>query len=89
MIVTIIPDILRQQVAEGWKLKTLAEHYNLPNTQIKKALKALDLTIRKFHSPKFVFAEEEQTIEEEINQDIEVNEEYVETPVETFQKEKW
>jgi hypothetical protein len=92
MIVTIIPDILRQQVAEGWKLKTLAIHYNLPDAQMKKALKALNLTIRKFHSPKFVFAEEELIIEEEINQGIEINdtiEEYEETPVVTLQREKW
>jgi len=92
MIVTIIPNTLRQQVEEGWKLKALAEHYDLPDAQMKKALKSLNLTIRKFHSPKFVFAEEELTIEEEINQDIEINdtiEEYEETQVVTLQREKW
>jgi len=92
MIVTIIPNTLRQQVEEGWKLKALAIHYDLPDAQMKKALKSLNLTIRKFHSPKFVFAEEELTIEEEINQDIEIDntiEEYEETPVVTLQREKW
>jgi hypothetical protein len=68
MAVTIVPSTLRQQVEEGWKLKALAEHYDLPDAQMKKALKALNLTIRKFHAPKFVFAEEKTT--EEINHTI-------------------
>ena len=30
----------------------------MPVAQMKKALKALNLTIRKFHAPKFTFVEE-------------------------------
>ena len=56
--VRIVPRVLKQQVEEGWKLPALAEHYGLPLTQMKKALKAQDLKIRKFHAPKFVFTEE-------------------------------
>jgi hypothetical protein len=96
MAVTIVPSTLRQQVEEGWKLKALAEHYGLPDAQMKKALKALNLTIRKFHNPKFVFAEEQTTGQEviedtiameaeEINHVVETEntvEENVETPIE-------
>lgn len=75
MAVTIVPSVLRQQVEEGWKLKALAEHYGLPDAQMKRALKAQNLTIRKFHNPKFVFAEEEQTtgqiIQEAANEVVE------------------
>ena len=70
MAVTIVPSTLRQQVEEGWKLKALAEHYGLPDAQMKKALKALNLTIRKFHNPKFVFAEEQTTGQEVVVEDI-------------------
>lgn len=79
--VQIVPSVLRKQVEEGWKLKPLAEHYNLPVAQMKKALKALDLTIRKFHAPKFEFVEEnteesvtdinvetQNTVEEEVTE---------------------
>lgn len=58
--VKIVPSVLKQQVEEGWKLKPLAEHYGLPVTQMKKALQALNLTIRKFHLPKFEFVNEDQ-----------------------------
>ena len=85
MVVTIVPSTLRQQVEEGWKLKGLAEHYGLPDLQMKKALKALNLTIRKFHNPKFVFATEDVILGEEINHVVETEntvEENVETPTE-------
>lgn len=94
MAVTIVPSVLRQQVEEGWKLKALAEHYGLPDAQMKRALKAQNLTIRKFHNPKFVFAEEGETTEgvtqdvivgEEINHVVETEntvEEVVEAPIE-------
>ena len=75
--VQIVPSVLRKQVEEGWKLKPLAEHYNLPVAQMKKALKALNLTIRKFHEPKWEFAEE-STVE------VEEAVETVNTAVETM-----
>lgn len=90
-VVTIVPSVLRQQVEEGWKLKPLAEHYGLPASQMKKALQAQGLTIRKFHNPKFVFAEEatEQEVEAQevtdINETLETEnsvEEVVEAPIE-------
>lgn len=60
MAVEIKPSVLRQQVEDGMKLVELAEHYELPVAQMKRALKELGLTIRKFHKPKFVFVEEEE-----------------------------
>ena len=60
-MVTITPSVLREQVEQGMKLDALAEHYELPKTQMKKALQQLGLKIRRFHEPKFVFAEEEET----------------------------
>lgn len=83
MAVTIVPSTLRQQVEEGWKLKALAEHYGLPDAQMKKALKALNLTIRKFHNPKFVFAEEQTTGQEVIEDTIAMEAEEVNHVVET------
>jgi hypothetical protein len=67
--VQIVPRVLKQQVEEGWKLKPLAEHYGLPEAQMKQALKALGLQIRKFHAPKFVFVDE--TIEDNAEQVLE------------------
>lgn len=58
-VVEIKPSVLRQQVEDGMKLKPLAEHYNLPVTQMKKVLQQLDLTIRKFQHPKFIILDEE------------------------------
>jgi hypothetical protein len=60
-MVTITPSVLREQVEQGMKLDTLAEHYGLPKSQMKKALQQLGLKIRRLHEPKFVFAEEEET----------------------------
>lgn len=57
-MVTIIPNVLREQVEQGMKLNTLAEHYGLPKSQMKKALQQLGLKIRRLHEPKFVFADE-------------------------------
>ena len=58
-MVTITPSVLREQVEQGMKLDALAEHYGLPKTQMKNALKQLGLKIRRLHKPKFVFAEED------------------------------
>jgi len=84
--VKIVPSVLKQQVEEGWKLKPLAEHYGLPVAQMKKALQALDLTIRKFHLPKFEFVNEDQEevqVIEDINDTVvlEVEEVVVQEPV--------
>jgi hypothetical protein len=60
----INPVILKAQVEEeGLKLEALAEHYNLSANQMRAALKQLNLKIRKFHHPKFVFVytDEENT----------------------------
>jgi hypothetical protein len=72
--VQIRPSVLKAQVEEGWKLKPLAEHYGLPVAQMSKALKALGLTIRKFHAPKFAFVEE--SVEEIVVNAEEVVEEF-------------
>lgn len=56
--ITIVPSELKKQVEEGMKKDALAAHYGLSISQMGKALKALNLTIRKFHAPAFVFAEE-------------------------------
>ena len=57
MTKVISPSLLRKQVEEGKKIHELVEYYDLPVLQMRKALKALDLKIRKFHAPKFVFEE--------------------------------
>lgn len=57
-MVTITPSVLRKQVEQGMKLDALAEHYGLPKTQMKNALKQLGLKIRRIQEPKFVFADE-------------------------------
>lgn len=75
-MVTITPSVLREQVEQGMKLDALAEHYELPKTQMKKALQQLGLKIRKLHEPKFVFAEEENNTQAQ-------HQEVVEEPVET------
>lgn len=59
-MIIINPNTLKKQVEEGWKLKALAEHYDLPVSQMKKALKMQNLNIRKLHAPKFSFLENEQ-----------------------------
>lgn len=66
MAVQIVPSILRTQVEQGMKLKELAEHYGLPVSQMKSALRQQGLTIRKFHLPKFVFVEENTEVEHTI-----------------------
>jgi hypothetical protein len=54
--VQINPVVLKAQVEEeGLKLEALAEYYNLSANQMRAALKQLNLKIRKFHHPKFVF----------------------------------
>lgn len=57
--VKIVPSVLKKQVSEGMKLTELVAYYNLPTTQMKKALKQLDLRIKKFYAPKFEFDTEE------------------------------
>lgn len=56
--VKIIPSVIKNQIDSGWKMSQLKEHYGLPETQMKLVLKQLNLTIRKFHMPKFVILEE-------------------------------
>lgn len=76
--VQIVPSVLRKQVGDGMKLVPLAEHYNLPVAQMKKALKTLNLKIRNFQEPKFVFTEE---LTQEVL-DLEVESTYVPSPQE-------
>ena len=71
--VQIVPRVLKHQVEEGWKLKPLAEHYGLPEAQMKKALKSLNLKIRNFHAPKFVFVDETcDKIEDNVEQILDI-----------------
>lgn len=83
--VKIVPSILRQQVEEGKKLKELVEFYNLPEASMKKALKALDLKIKKTQKPKFVFVEEDSS-DTVINNSEEINENKINEEFE-YQKE--
>jgi predicted transcriptional regulator len=80
-MVTIIPNVLREQVEQGMKLNTLAEHYGLPKSQMKKALQQLGLKIRRLQEPKFIFADETCIKEEDkksVNfKDKEVDEEVI------------
>ena len=76
MAVEIKKSILTQQVEEGWKRKALAEHYELPETQMAQVLKDVGLKIRKFHAPKYQLIDdsvEEEVVEErveEVGEDI-------------------
>ena len=58
-IVKIVPSELRQKVDSGWKLDQLAQHYGLPKTQMKNALRQLGLKIKALRGPAFTFVEEE------------------------------
>ena len=81
--VKIVPSVLKQQVEDGMKLVALQEHYKLPATQMKAALKGLGLKIRKFHAPKFVFVTEEDALVVEWNDAIDTSvEDTVELTVE-------
>ena len=53
MAIEIKKSILAQQVQDGWKRKALAEHYDLPETQMAQVLRNAGLKIRKFHAPKY------------------------------------
>ena len=53
MAVEIKLSVLTEQVNEGWKRATLAEHYGLPETQMAQVLRNAGLKIRKFHAPKY------------------------------------
>ena len=89
MAVEIKRSILTQQVEEGWKRKTLAEHYGLPEAQMAQVLKAAGLKIRKFHAPKYQLVDDtteevnNEVIGEDVNTLTESVAEEVETPVTT------
>ena len=72
-VVKINPKVLAQQVEDGLKLDALAEFYGLPKTQMRKALKQLDLKIRRFHKPLFEFEEVEEVENTPISDKIEDN----------------
>lgn len=52
-MVDIKVSTLKEQVESGMKLKELAEFYELPVSQMKKALKQANLRIRSFRRPQF------------------------------------
>ena len=95
MAVEIKRSILTQQVEEGWKRKTLAEHYGLPEAQMAQVLKDAGLKIRKFHAPKYQLVDDttEEVNNEVIGEDVNTltesvtREEVVETPV--TQQQGW
>ena len=72
-VVKINPKVLAQQVEDGLKLDALAEFYGLPKTQMRKALKQLDLKIRRFHKPLFEFEEAEEVENTPIYNEVEDN----------------
>lgn len=65
MAIQIVKSVLAQEVQDGWKLKALAEKYELPVSQMKQALRQANLTIRKFHNPKFELVDD--TVVEDVN----------------------
>ncbi len=75
-VVEIRPSVIAQQINDGMKLKPLAEYYNLPVTQMKKVLQQVGLQIRKFHAPKFVILNEEdssQVVTDDIDPETDPN----------------
>ena len=81
MAVEIKKSILAQQVEEGWKRTTLAEHYGLPETQMAQVLRNAGLQIRKFHAPKYQLVDDTIEVVEEVTGE-DVNETLVESVVE-------
>lgn len=53
MAVQITLSDLTAKVQQGWKKPALAEYYGLPVAQMGRVLKDANLTIRKFHAPKY------------------------------------
>lgn len=58
MAVQVTRQDLTNKVQEGWKKKALAEHYGLSVMQMTQLLKDAELTIRKFHAPKYILVDE-------------------------------
>jgi hypothetical protein len=80
MAVQITLSDLRHKVQEGWKKVALAEHYGLPVSQMTQILKDAQLTIRKFHAPKYELIDDTENVSESVMedepvsiQDLEVN----------------
>ena len=89
MAVEIKKSILAQQVEDGWKRSTLAEHYGLPEAQMAQVLRDAGLKIRKFHAPKYQLVDDtteevnNEVIGEDVNTLTESVVEEIETPVTT------
>ncbi len=64
-------ELLTQQVEEGKKREELAQYWGLNISQMKNALKAAGLTIRKFHKPAFEFVTATETVVENVDTDVE------------------
>lgn len=58
MAIQITKSDLSAKVEAGWKKAQLARHYGLPVAQMTRVLKEANLTIRKFHAPKYVLVED-------------------------------
>lgn len=56
-------DLLTQQVSEGKKREELAQYWGLNISQMKNALTAAGLKIRKFHAPAFKLVSKKDTEE--------------------------
>lgn len=50
----INPEIFKAQIEAGWKKKTLAAHYEIPEAQVSEICKALNVEIRKFKQKGYV-----------------------------------
>lgn len=55
-------ELLTKQVNEGMKKDELAKFYDLPVSQMGKALKEAGLKIRKFHAPSFKLVSETEIV---------------------------
>ena len=65
--VSIDITVLTEQVNKGMKKAELAEFYGIPVTQMTSALKQAGLKIRKFHHPKFVLVNNNNTVGDTAN----------------------
>lgn len=50
----INPEIFKAQIEAGWKKRTLAVHYEIPEAQVTEICKALKVEIRKFKQKGYV-----------------------------------
>lgn len=91
MAVEIRKSVIEAQIEAGMKKKELAEHYELPMTQMTKVLQQLGLRIKQNHHPKFVIVDD--TVTEATESVVDISEiptsQVLEAVVDTAGESEW